>query len=108
MRIDIVSHRTTQPPHCAEMLEGEHAAVRAEELSLGLGSGHRGIRVFGHPIHFIVNKYLLNFSIYSSPAKLGWFMVLETASTVRDGLCSNEGGSRSKRGVLSSSFTDFK
>lgn len=65
MRIDIVSHRTTQPPHCAEMLEGEHAAVRAEELSLGLGSGHRGIRVFGHLIHFIVNKYLLNFSIYS-------------------------------------------
>lgn len=97
-----------QPPHYAVTLEREQGTISAEELSQGLGRDQRHIGVFGDLIHIIVNKHLLNFSIYSSQAKLGQFIALETVSTARDGPCSNERGSWSKRGVLSFSFTNVK
>lgn len=52
-------------------------------------SGHRHIRIFGHLIHLTVNKYLINFSLYSSQAKSGQFIVLENVSTARDDPYSN-------------------
>lgn len=71
VRINFVSHKTARPPCHAEVLEGEYATIRAEEISQGLGSDHWHIRVFRHLTPIIVNKHLWNRSIYSSQAKLG-------------------------------------
>lgn len=105
-RNNVVSHHTTQPPCYAVTLQREQITISGEELSRGLGLDHRHFRVFGHLVHPIVNKHLLNSSIYSSKAKLGQFIVLATISTARDGLRSIERGSRSKRGVLPSFTND--
>jgi len=104
VRVNFVSKKTAQPPCHAEVLEGEYATVRAEEISQGLGSDHWHIRVFEHLTPIIVNKHLWNHSIYSSQAKLGQFIVLRTVSTPRDDLCCNE----RKQEWKSSSFTDVK
>lgn len=37
VRINFVSHKTTQPSCHAEVLEGEYATIRAEEIFQGLG-----------------------------------------------------------------------